>query len=175
MERKSKAKFTMKGHTLPGINQKSDVNLKDGRSPSSAFQQSALKQKLNENPHAHTSNYWRGYTGESGRTASGLGKTTRYEDEFYKENPYMSPTAEEQDIFVGKDIEETRDQYDPYKGKRYAVSETGQPVTQSQDMGGNRFNDEAYINRAKKLERKKEAENKKRNESGDMLVFSENN
>ena len=39
MARKSKAKFTMKGHTLPGINQKSDVNLKDGRSPSSAFQQ----------------------------------------------------------------------------------------------------------------------------------------
>ena len=45
MARKSKAKFTMKGHTLPGINQKSDVNLKDGRSPSSAFQQSALKTK----------------------------------------------------------------------------------------------------------------------------------
>ena len=39
MARKSKAKFTMKGHTLPGINQKSEtVNLKDGRSPSSAFQ-----------------------------------------------------------------------------------------------------------------------------------------
>ena len=45
MARKSKAIFTMKGHTLPGINQKSDVNLKDGRSPSSAFQQSALKTK----------------------------------------------------------------------------------------------------------------------------------
>jgi len=29
----------MKGHTLPGINQKSEtVNIKDGRSPSSAFQ-----------------------------------------------------------------------------------------------------------------------------------------
>ena len=39
MARKSKAKFTMKGHTLPGINQKSEtVYLKDGRSPSSAFQ-----------------------------------------------------------------------------------------------------------------------------------------
>lgn len=49
MARKSKAKFTMKGHTLPGINQKSETaNLKDGRSPSSAFQQSALKQT--ENP-----------------------------------------------------------------------------------------------------------------------------
>jgi len=39
MARKSKAKFTMKGHTLPGINQRSEtVNIKDGRSPSSAFQ-----------------------------------------------------------------------------------------------------------------------------------------
>ena len=39
MGRKSKAKFAMKGHTLPGINQKSEtVNIKDGRSPSSAFQ-----------------------------------------------------------------------------------------------------------------------------------------
>ena len=40
MTRKSKGKFKMKGHTLPGINQKSEtVNLKDGKSPSSAFQQ----------------------------------------------------------------------------------------------------------------------------------------
>ena len=39
MARKSKATFKMKGHTLPGINQKSETaNLKDGRSPSSAFQ-----------------------------------------------------------------------------------------------------------------------------------------
>ena len=39
MARKSKAKFKMKGHTLPGINQKSETaNIKDGRSPSSAFQ-----------------------------------------------------------------------------------------------------------------------------------------
>ena len=39
MARKSKGKFTMKGHTLPGINQRSEtVNMKDGRSPSSAFQ-----------------------------------------------------------------------------------------------------------------------------------------
>ena len=39
MARKSKAKFKMKGHALPGINQKSETpNLKDGRSPSSAFQ-----------------------------------------------------------------------------------------------------------------------------------------
>ena len=39
MARKSKAKFELKGHTLPGINQKSETeNLKDGRSPSSAFQ-----------------------------------------------------------------------------------------------------------------------------------------
>jgi LysM repeat protein len=39
MPRKSKSKFKMKGHALPGINQKSEtVNLSDGRSPSSAFQ-----------------------------------------------------------------------------------------------------------------------------------------
>jgi len=39
MARKSKAKFKMKGHALPGINQRSETpNLKDGRSPSSAFQ-----------------------------------------------------------------------------------------------------------------------------------------
>jgi len=39
MGRKSKAKFELKGHTLPGINQKSETaNIKDGRSPSSAFQ-----------------------------------------------------------------------------------------------------------------------------------------
>ena len=39
MARKSKVKFKMEGHTLPGINQKSETkNLKDGRSPSSAFQ-----------------------------------------------------------------------------------------------------------------------------------------
>ena len=39
MGRKSKAKFELKGHTLPGINQNSETkNLKDGRSPSSAFQ-----------------------------------------------------------------------------------------------------------------------------------------
>ena len=39
MPRKSKAKFELKGHTLPGINQKSETsNIEDGRSPSSAFQ-----------------------------------------------------------------------------------------------------------------------------------------
>jgi hypothetical protein len=39
MGRKSKAKFELKGHTLPGINQKSETaNIKDGRSSSSAFQ-----------------------------------------------------------------------------------------------------------------------------------------
>lgn len=44
MARKSKGKFKMEGHTLPGINQKSETaNLKDGRSPSSAFQHSAMK------------------------------------------------------------------------------------------------------------------------------------
>lgn len=40
MARKKQASFKMKGHTLPGVNQKSEtVNVTDGRSPSSAFQQ----------------------------------------------------------------------------------------------------------------------------------------
>ena len=49
MARKSKAKFKMKGHTLPGINQKSEtVNLKDGKSPSSAFQQKSIEEKVED-------------------------------------------------------------------------------------------------------------------------------
>ena len=48
MARKKQASFKMKGHTLPGVNQKSEtVNIKDGRSPSSAFQQ---KSSLNNLP-----------------------------------------------------------------------------------------------------------------------------
>ena len=55
MGRKSKAKFELKGHTLPGINQKSETpNLKDGRSPSSAFQM--------ESPMKEVSNYLKGAT-----------------------------------------------------------------------------------------------------------------
>jgi len=47
MGRKSKAKFEMKGHTLPGINQISETeNLKDGKSPSSAFQQKSSPNKI---------------------------------------------------------------------------------------------------------------------------------
>ena len=47
MARKSKAKFEMEGHTLPGINQKSETaNKKDGRSPSSAFQQKSSPNKI---------------------------------------------------------------------------------------------------------------------------------
>ena len=39
MGRQKKGSFKMKGHTLPGINQKSETaNIKDGRSLSSAFQ-----------------------------------------------------------------------------------------------------------------------------------------
>ena len=47
MARKKQASFKMKGHTLPGVNQKSETaNLKDGRSPSSAFQmESPMKQE----------------------------------------------------------------------------------------------------------------------------------
>tara|TARA_R110002096_G_scaffold168289_1_gene338828 strand:- start:141 stop:551 length:411 start_codon:yes stop_codon:yes gene_type:complete len=64
MARKSKAKFTMKGHALPGVNQKSEtVNVTDGRSPSSAFQQNYdniaridHKEGTDENIAAHKKN-----------------------------------------------------------------------------------------------------------------------
>jgi hypothetical protein len=64
MARKSKAKFTMKGHALPGVNQKSEtVNVTDGRSPSSAFQQNYdniaridHKEASDENIAAHKKN-----------------------------------------------------------------------------------------------------------------------
>jgi len=47
MARKSKAKFELKGHALPGINQRSETaNIKDGRSPSSAFQQKSSPNKI---------------------------------------------------------------------------------------------------------------------------------
>ena len=47
MARKKQASFKMKGHTLPGINQKSETaNAKDGRSPSSAFQQKSSPNKI---------------------------------------------------------------------------------------------------------------------------------
>ena len=37
--------FKMKGHTLPGINQRGYKDMKDGRSKTSAFQQSEKKKK----------------------------------------------------------------------------------------------------------------------------------
>ena len=47
MARKKQGSFKMKGHTLPGINQKSETaNIKDGRSPSSAFQQKSSPNKI---------------------------------------------------------------------------------------------------------------------------------
>ena len=47
MGRKKQASFKMKGHTLPGVNQKSEtVNKKDGISPSSAFQQKSSPNKI---------------------------------------------------------------------------------------------------------------------------------
>ena len=47
MARKKQGSFKMKGHTLPGINQKSEtVNKKDGKSPSSAFQQKSSPNKI---------------------------------------------------------------------------------------------------------------------------------
>ena len=132
-----------------------DGNTTESMKQAAADKKSPMEQKLNENPNAQTAGYWRGYT-DPGRTVSGNVATTRNEDKFYKENPYMSPTADEQDIFVGKDIEETRSQYKPHKGKLYAMSETGQPVTMQQDISGNHMNDMAFINYAKKLEREKE-------------------
>jgi len=42
--------FKMKGHTLPGIKQRPNQNLTDGRSASSAFQQSDSPMKLNPIP-----------------------------------------------------------------------------------------------------------------------------
>ena len=38
--------FKMKGHALPGINQKGNGNLKDGRSKSSAFQKDGITGKI---------------------------------------------------------------------------------------------------------------------------------
>ena len=45
MARKSKAKFSMKGHSVPGVKGFKSTALKDGRAASSAFQQkSPMKQ-----------------------------------------------------------------------------------------------------------------------------------
>ena len=54
MGRKSKAKFKLPGHTLPGINQKSEtVNLSEGRSPSSAFQQKSPIKDMKRGKYEH--------------------------------------------------------------------------------------------------------------------------
>jgi hypothetical protein len=145
-----------------------DGNTTESMKQAAADKKSPMEQKLNENPNAQTAGYWRGYT-DPGRTVSGNVATTRNEDKFYKENPYMSPTADEQDIFVGKDIEETNKQYypgekgfKPYggrEGEKYTISQGGKLVGQREDMGGYHGNDEAYINRAKKLERERDMEN----------------
>jgi hypothetical protein len=129
---------------------------------------SPLEQKLNENPTAMTAGLDRGHAAGEG-DHNVFGKLTRNEDEWYEKNPYMSPTADEQDIFVGKDIEETNKQYypgekgfKPYggrEGEKYTISQGGKLVGQREDMGGYHGNDEAYINRAKKLERERDMEN----------------
>ena len=175
MARKSKASFKMKGHTLPGINQKSEtVNIKDGRSPSSAFQQietpvkSPLEQKLSENPRGHVAppgegDHWRGYKKGDGHT--NLGVIRPNEEEWYEDNPRMSPTADEQDIFSGKDIEATRDQYDNIgvdEPKTYStINKWGNRISMQNDMSGNHANDQAYINYAKRLERERDMEDTK--------------
>jgi hypothetical protein len=58
MGRKSKAKFKLPGHTLPGINQKSEtVNLSEGRSPSSAFQQKSPIKDMKKGKYEHPFEY----------------------------------------------------------------------------------------------------------------------
>ena len=44
-----KSVFKMKGHTLPGINQKSDGNTAEGRSKSSAFQSKQKERRTLKN------------------------------------------------------------------------------------------------------------------------------
>ena len=92
MARKSKGKFTMKGHTLPGINQKSETtNLKDGRSPSSAFQMNErrlerlqnkkdrLRKKLEDRGSKGKMNQWR-LMDRIDRTEDKINKLTPKED-----------------------------------------------------------------------------------------------
>lgn len=208
MARQSKTKFTMKGHTLPGINQKSETaNIKDGRSPSSAFQQnspvknykdttkykafeggnkagSAFQQKIANtnqvagekiqygNPNAMSTEKnlgWRGYVKKYHKDGTDNtfnnnpigGVITKAEEKWYKDNPYSSPTADEQDIFMGKDIEATNNQYTKGSdGKLYIGSvDNGKAATRDEDLSGNHDNDKIYINRGKRLEREKAARN----------------
>ena len=64
MSRKSKVKYKMKGHSIPGIKGFKDTSLEDGRAASSAFQmkESALKHSaiegkvVPEHPHPHSEN-----------------------------------------------------------------------------------------------------------------------
>ena len=86
------------------------------------------------------------------------GAITTNEEQWYKDNPYKSPSAEEQDIFVGKDIEATNDQYTKGKdGKLYITSqETGNSGTRKEDMGGTHFNDKFHVNYGKRLERERD-------------------
>ena len=73
MGRKSKAKFELKGHALPGINQKSETaNIKDGRSPSSAFQM----KEAGDSPHKAG---WLGKAANvmTGGLAGGIGKAMK--------------------------------------------------------------------------------------------------
>ena len=73
MARKKQASFKMKGHTLPGINQKSETtNIKDGRSPSSAFQM----KEAGDSPHKAG---WLGKAANvmTGGLAGGIGKAMK--------------------------------------------------------------------------------------------------
>ena len=97
MGRKSKAKFTMKGHTLPGINQKSEtVNLKDGRSPSSAFQMKEVEDSPLE---INWKRLGKGIlTGGLSEVARGFGKKSKA-----RINP-NDPDAGNEDAEAGKEL-----------------------------------------------------------------------
>ena len=85
------------------------------------------------------------------------GAITTNEEQWYKDNPNKSPSADSQDIFVGKDIEATNDQYTKGKdGKMWISGQTGNSGTRKEDMGGTHFNDKFHVNYGKRLERERD-------------------
>ena len=153
---------------------KANVRKKSMKSP--------LEQKLNENPHARVQDRYRGKEkgrydyGTDPRTGEELkgfrndpwdpikGVIRPNEEQWYEDNPNMSPTADEQDIFAGRDIQATRAQYrkNPDTGYRYTQAKTrggsidpNRTVSMRDDMGTTGVNDVAYVNRGMRLEREK--------------------
>tara|TARA_R110000851_G_scaffold221902_1_gene374711 strand:+ start:1536 stop:2285 length:750 start_codon:yes stop_codon:yes gene_type:complete len=143
---------------------------------------SPLEQKLNENPHAQVQDRYRGKEkgrydyGTDPRTGEELkgfrndpwdpikGVIRPNEEQWYEDNPNMSPTADEQDIFAGRDIQATRAQYrkNPDTGYRYTQAKTrggsidpSRFVSMEDDMGVSGINDKANVNRSIRLEKEK--------------------